>query len=172
MKEILTRAEGIINWVTDFGAVLGGALTGVMTLIVTYAVVMRYFLNRPIGWSEEISIYLMIWAVFLGAAYTLKENAHIGVDLLMSKLPPHLKAYFHLFHYVVGLLFIGVLFFKGVGLVNLSIMLDNRSISIDFPIYAIQLAVPVGAMLLALQMFINLVKLLAHWGERSTMPQG
>jgi hypothetical protein len=30
----------------------------------------------------------------------------------------------------------------------------------------------VGAMLLALQMFINLVKLLAHWGERSTLPQG
>lgn len=165
MNRVFRRIEGIINGATDFGAVLGGVLTGVMTIIVTYAVMVRYLFNRPIGWSEEVSIYLMIWAVFLGTAYTLKEGSHIGVDLLMKRLPPHMRPYFHLFHCAVGIPFLGVLLFKGIGLVNLSIMLDNRSIATDFPLFTIQLAVPVGAGLLLFQMIIKLVKLLAHWGS-------
>ncbi|NWG01717.1 MAG: TRAP transporter small permease [Syntrophaceae bacterium] len=160
MSYVLRKIESLINGLTHVGSVLGGLFTGVMTFTVTYAVVMRYALNQPVGWSEEISTYLMIWAAFLGAAYALKEDAHIGVDLLLSKLPEKMKPCFHLFHCVVGIIFCSILFLKGLELVQFSISLNNRSIAIDFPLFIPQLAVPVGSALLFLQFFTKAVKLI------------
>lgn len=159
----LRIAEIVIDRLTTLGAVIGGIFTAVMAAIVTYAVVLRYLLDRPIGWSEEISIYLMIWAVFLGTAYTLKEDGHIGVDLLMKKIPGYLRPFFLLFHYVVGLLFLSVLFYKGIEMVNLAFTLDTRSMAINFPLFITYLAVPVGAALLILQLLVKMMKLCCQW---------
>jgi C4-dicarboxylate transporter, DctQ subunit len=166
VESFLRKTEKVIDWLTVFGAVIGGILTAIMTVIVTYAVVLRYLLNRPIGWSEEISIYLMIWAIFLGTAYTLKEDAHIGVDLLMKKIPEYMRPFFLLFHYVVGILFLSVLFYKGIEMVNLSFTLDTRSMAIDFPLYISYLAVPFGSALLLLQLLLKMTKLCCQWLPR------
>ncbi len=166
MESFLRKTEKVIDWLTVLGAAIGGILTAIMTVIVTYAVVLRYLLNRPIGWSEEISIYLMIWAIFLGAAYTLKEDAHIGVDLLMKKIPEYMRPFFLLFHYGVGILFLSVLFYKGIEMVNLSFTLDTRSMAIDFPLYISYLAVPFGSALLILQLLLKMTKLCCQWLPR------
>jgi C4-dicarboxylate transporter DctQ subunit len=167
MSYVLRKIETLINGLTHVGSVLGGIFTGVMTFMVTYAVVMRYAFNRPIGWSEEISIYLMIWAAFLGAAYALKEDAHIGVDLLLSRLPEKIKPCFLLFHCVVGLIFCSILFFKGLELVKFSIGLNNRSIAIDFPLFIPQLAVPVGSAILFLQFLAKAGKLIPGFRRKT-----
>jgi TRAP-type C4-dicarboxylate transport system permease small subunit len=166
VDSFLKKTEEVIDWLSVLGAAAGGILTAIMTLVVTYAVVLRYLLNRPIGWSEEISIYLMIWAVFLGTAYTLKEDAHIGVDLLMKAIPEYLKPFFLLFQYVVGLVFLSVLFYKGIQMVDLAFMLDTRSMAIDFPLYISYLAVPFGSALLFLQVLLKMTKLCCQWLPR------
>jgi TRAP-type C4-dicarboxylate transport system permease small subunit len=166
MESFLRKTEKVIDGLTVLGAAMGGILTAIITVIVTYAVVLRYLLNRPIGWSEEISIYLMIWAIFLGTAYTLKEDAHIGVDLLMKKIPEYMRPFFLLFHYVVAILFLSVLFYKGIQMVNLSFMLDTRSMAIDFPLYISYLAVPFGSALLILQLLLKAMKLCSQWLPR------
>jgi C4-dicarboxylate transporter DctQ subunit len=163
MRPLLKNTLKLIDRVTTISAVIGGVLIAVMTAIVTFAVITRYILDQPIGWSEEVSIYLMIWAIFLGAAYTLKQDAHIGVDLLMSRLPPHLKPILHCFHYLAGLLFISTLLFKGIEMINLSVMLGSRSIATDFPLYFVQLSVPIGAALLLLQLLSKLLHLIDQW---------
>jgi C4-dicarboxylate transporter DctQ subunit len=163
MQPLLKNTLKLIDLVTTISAVIGGVMIAVMTAIVTFAVITRYILDQPIGWSEEVSIYLMIWAVFLGAAYTLKQEAHIGVDLLMDRLPPHLKPFLHCFHYLAGLLFISTLLYKGIDMINLSVILGNRSIATDFPLYIVQLAVPIGAVLLILQLLSKLLHLIDQW---------
>ena len=165
MRPLLKNTLKIVDGLTTIGAVIGGALIAVMTAIVTIAVIARYLLSRPIGWSEEVSIYLMIWAIFLGTAYTLKHDAHIGVDLLMNRLSPRIKPFFHCFHYLAGLVFLSTLLIKGIDMIDLSIMLGSRSIATDFPLYLVQLAVPVGATLLILQIVSKLVHLIDQWPE-------
>jgi TRAP-type C4-dicarboxylate transport system permease small subunit len=163
MKSLLKLSLKAIDRLTTFGAVIGGALIAVMTAIVTIAVIARYVLSQPIGWSEEVSIYLMIWGIFLGTAFTLKHDAHIGVDLLMSRLSHRAKRFFHCFQYLVGLAFMSILLVKGIGMIKLSLMLDSRSIATDFPLYLIQLSVPVGAVLLMLQLVSKFVHLFDSW---------
>ncbi|WP_111646641.1 TRAP transporter small permease [Paranoxybacillus vitaminiphilus] len=58
-----------------------------MCILVFGNVVLRYIFNSGITWSEEMSRFLFIWMIFLGAIGALKDNDHLGVDTLLKKLP-------------------------------------------------------------------------------------
>jgi len=154
----------IIDVTTDVAAVMGGVFTGLMTLIVVYAVAARYVFNSPVGWSEEIAVYFLIWVVFLGAAYALKEDAHIGVDVLISRLSPPKKRLMLLFQYLVGVGFMSMLLVQGIDMVMFTMKMDSHSIAIEFPLVFSHLAVPVGSAILVLQFIKKLIALVA--GER------
>jgi TRAP-type C4-dicarboxylate transport system permease small subunit len=48
----------------------------------------RYALNDSAGWTEEISRYLLICTVFIGATISVRKNNHIQVDFFYRYLPP------------------------------------------------------------------------------------
>ncbi|MDM0041689.1 TRAP transporter small permease [Variovorax sp. J22G21] len=58
-----------------------------MVVLVFGNVVLRYAFNTGITMSEEVSRWLFVWLVFLGAIVALKEHAHLGSDMLVSRLP-------------------------------------------------------------------------------------
>jgi TRAP-type C4-dicarboxylate transport system permease small subunit len=57
------------------------------TAAVVHGVLSRYLFGNPTVWQTEVSIYLLIFVTFVGAAYGLKNQAHVGVDLLVERLP-------------------------------------------------------------------------------------
>jgi TRAP-type C4-dicarboxylate transport system permease small subunit len=59
-----------------------------MVLMVFGNVVLRYAFNSGITVSEELSRWLFVWLTFLGAIVGLKERAHLGTDVLVSRLGP------------------------------------------------------------------------------------
>jgi TRAP-type C4-dicarboxylate transport system permease small subunit len=59
----------------------------VMVVLVFGNVVLRYGFNSGITVSEEVSRWLFVWMTFLGAVVALKEHAHLGSDMLVSRLP-------------------------------------------------------------------------------------
>ena len=64
------------------------ALLGVMVVMVFGNVVLRYAFNSGITVSEELSRWAFVWVTFLGAIIGLKENAHLGTDMLVGRLGP------------------------------------------------------------------------------------
>jgi TRAP-type transport system small permease protein len=67
-------------------------LLAVMAAIVAAEVFCRYILNASLAWSEELSRYLFIWVSFLGAVIALVRGTHIGVDSLVRRLRPPVRA--------------------------------------------------------------------------------
>jgi TRAP-type C4-dicarboxylate transport system permease small subunit len=57
-----------------------------MVVMVFGNVVLRYAFNSGITVSEEISRWLFVWLTFLGAVVALRERAHLGSDMLVSRL--------------------------------------------------------------------------------------
>ena len=57
------------------------------TLLVLMNVFLRYFMNTGINWSEEVATMCFVWCIFVGSASAYKNGAHLGVDLLVKKLP-------------------------------------------------------------------------------------
>jgi TRAP-type C4-dicarboxylate transport system permease small subunit len=58
-----------------------------MVILVFGNVVARYVLNASIGWSEEVSRFMLIWLTFLGAVIAYMRNEHLGLDVLIQYLP-------------------------------------------------------------------------------------
>jgi TRAP-type C4-dicarboxylate transport system permease small subunit len=58
-----------------------------MVVLVFANVVLRYAFNSGITVSEELSRWLFVWLVFLGAIIGMKEHGHLGMDSLVSRLP-------------------------------------------------------------------------------------
>lgn len=84
----------------------------IMVVLVFGNVVLRYGFNSGITVSEEVSRWLFVWLTFLGAIVALKEHAHLGTDMLVSRLPVAGKKVC----LVIGqllMLFIAWLVFKG-----------------------------------------------------------
>ena len=58
-----------------------------MVVLVFGNVVLRYGFNTGITVSEEVSRWLFVYLTFLGAIVALYEHGHLGVDMLVAKLP-------------------------------------------------------------------------------------
>jgi len=58
-----------------------------MVVMVFGNVVLRYIFNSGITVSEEMSRYVFVWLVFVGAVVAMRENAHLGVDTVVALLP-------------------------------------------------------------------------------------
>lgn len=82
----------------------------VMVVLVFGNVVLRYGFNSGITVSEEVSRWLFIWVTFLGAVVALKEHGHLGVDMVVQRLPPLGKKICLVLGHVVMLYIVWLLF--------------------------------------------------------------
>ena len=52
----------------------------------------RYFLNAPLGWTEEVARYLLIVAAYFGCVVATRRDAHIKLELLGALVSPRVAA--------------------------------------------------------------------------------
>lgn len=73
--------------VTGSGVVVGFAafLIGVS---VTYGVLTRSVFGMTNAWVTDVNTYIMGFITFVGAGYALREEAHVGVEIVTRRLGP------------------------------------------------------------------------------------
>ncbi len=59
-----------------------------LTFIVGADITLRYLFLRPLGWVKEISEYILVVLGFLVAAWILKDDGHVKMDLVLTKVSP------------------------------------------------------------------------------------
>lgn len=78
---LLYRAiEQLMRWTTIVLLVL-------MVVIVFANVVSRYYLHASLAWSEEVARFMLVWLVFIGSFLAYIHDEHLGLDILVAKLP-------------------------------------------------------------------------------------
>ena len=133
--------EGYIkleNFITNF-------LLVSIVFFVFIAAVLRW-VGYPLAWSVEFAQLLFVWAIFLGANRTLREDKHIGVDFFVRKMPVRLRLTVEIMMYVLVIAFLVFLSYFGLMLsIENSVRLINN---LPFSYSMITMAVPVGSMLM------------------------
>jgi TRAP-type C4-dicarboxylate transport system permease small subunit len=61
-------------------------LLAAMVVMVFGNVVLRYLFDTGIDVSEELSRFFFVWLTFIGAVVVGRENAHLGVETLVTRL--------------------------------------------------------------------------------------
>ena len=79
-----------------FSTLLGKAaswLTLFMVLVTFIVVVMRYVFDAGLIWVQESVTWMHAVVFMVGAAYTLKEEDHVRVDVFYRSMSPVRKAW-------------------------------------------------------------------------------
>jgi TRAP-type C4-dicarboxylate transport system permease small subunit len=85
-----------------------------MTAFVAWQVFCRYVLNDSPSWTEPGAVMVMSWFIFLGAAVGVRENYHLGFDVLLYVLPKGGKRVLRMISDIVILAFgIGMIWYGG-----------------------------------------------------------
>jgi TRAP-type C4-dicarboxylate transport system permease small subunit len=114
VKNGLLRASRVLNMLSNTALWISGIGLVAMTLIVAYQVFMRYVINASPPWTEAGSIMIMSWFVFLGAAVGVRENFHMGFDVLIYVVPPGAKPWLrHLSDLAVFAFALGMMYYGG-----------------------------------------------------------
>ena len=91
------RFSQLIDSFTEKIGLLVSWLTTLMVLTVTYDVVMRYGFKKGNIAVQEMEWHLFAVIFLIGAAYALKKDAHVRVDIIYTKLSTKQKAWIDLF---------------------------------------------------------------------------
>lgn len=130
-------------------------LSVIMTATVLLGVFFRYVLRMPLGWSEELSRYVMIWMALLSVALCIWRHEHVGVTMFIKKLPrTFAKSVIFLSNSLV-LYFLWVLVSRG--LVMAEGGKSQLATGLGTNMYWWLLAVPVSAMLCMIMLICKMV---------------
>jgi TRAP-type C4-dicarboxylate transport system permease small subunit len=86
-KPRLAGVARALSSVSNAALYLAGAGLVAMSAIVFWQVFLRYVLNWGNAWTELSANLIMSWFIFLGAAVGVRENFHLGFDVLLYVLP-------------------------------------------------------------------------------------
>ncbi len=60
--------------------------------VLSYSVLIRYFLKLPTVWEDETAVFLLVGAMFLSAAHVQDRRGHIGIEAVVELLSPGVNA--------------------------------------------------------------------------------
>src|SRR3972149_6260098 len=154
IKVVVYRLEHLQRW----AALASGLFITTLMLITVYEVVMRYFLRLPTGRTQELEqYYLLVGVIFFAIGFTLLEEGHVTVDLVVSKLPPRVQLVMDgVIASAVIIVFAILLTWGGV---VLALRHQTATTAVTkMPLFIGYILIPIGSFLLLLQAVIRLIK--------------
>jgi C4-dicarboxylate transporter DctQ subunit len=137
-----------------FGAVAHRYLAGV-------PVIQDVMLKMDVSWAQELCIFMFVWMAKFGAAYGVRQGIHVGVDVLVRKLPDAQRRPMTLLALGCGALFTGIVGSLGANFVWHMAHTDQTSADLEVPMWLVYLCVPLGSGLMCfrfLQVGFNFIK--------------
>ena len=152
-----SRVERVITW----AARLGGLLILAVGFFVFYEVVCRHVFHSPTLWVMDYSIYLIMWAVLLGSAYTMRTHGQVLVDVVINKISPAHRRFIEFGIHIIILAFALTIAVAGTySCIRAYQMKELTMSALYIPLYYPMSSIPVGFALIVLEEICTISKLL------------
>lgn len=87
MKEFIVKLDKAFRRIVELERVAGGILLLVMLAICFAAVIMRYVVNAPLIWSEEIILVLLVIFGYICISIDVYRDAHVALTVVYNRVP-------------------------------------------------------------------------------------
>jgi tripartite ATP-independent transporter DctM subunit len=152
--QIMLSGETYLGRAVEIVAAL---LIAAEIVILFTGVISRYFLQRPLVWSDELASLLFLWLASLGAVVAFRRNEHMRMTALVGMTSPRVRAFLEAISIGAALAFL---------LFIIEPAYEFASEEIDVTTPALELsnawraaALPVGIALMALTAVIQLISI-------------
>lgn len=136
-----------------------------IALILIAAVFFRYFLQAPLFWAGEVSIFLMVWISFLGGSLGLKRKSQAAVLILVDKLSDKWQKIVSISIHIIMIVFLFILLYYSYQWVFSSNVAFQKSTALRMPMWIAYSSVPVGLTFATIHLFSHFIEIL-RGGEK------
>ena len=164
MQSLIRLIERVVT-VVGVGAAL---LLVPLVLATCYEVFSRYVLDAPTAWAYEVGYILTGSHFLLGLAYTLRQDLHIRIDVFTGRMSPRTRALVDTLAYTVMLPLLVWLAWMLLEYLIAGYTRGERSgqSSLNPPVWPFRLVFTISFALLALQVFVELLKSVSRLRKR------
>ncbi|MFM1653656.1 TRAP transporter small permease [Brevibacillus sp. B_LB10_24] len=156
MRDILQRYVQLIDLLNKLCGWCLAVIMAVMSILIFWQVAARYVFGSSLAWSEELSRFLMIFMVLMGAAVALGKGSLIAVEIVPEMAKDSLKRWIRLSTHVVSLIFYAILIIYGWKLAKN--FAGQIAPGTGISMFWIYLSLPIGGFLLFLNSISSMIK--------------
>jgi TRAP-type C4-dicarboxylate transport system permease small subunit len=156
----MLRLQSLAEGIARVGAVLGGALLLIASLVICVDITLRYTVSMTLGGADELSGYALAISSAWGLSAAVLTRSHIRIDTLYVRVGSRVRAILDLMSLAVLAFFFGLVTWYAFGVLQQSWTSGSRSLSeIQMPLVA-----PQGLWVLGLGFFVFVALLLLARG--------
>jgi C4-dicarboxylate transporter DctQ subunit len=152
MHELLRWAARCLDSLNRGLAALGCLLMVLITVAICLEILTRWMFDITNIWLVELSEIMLLYIVFLGAAWVLGKDAHVSLDVFLIRLSTKNQRRLHVALSILGATACFVLVWFGVDVMIDQFRNDIREPTIMAPkTFWITAVIPFGFLLLGVQ---------------------
>lgn len=171
MEKFARLVVSSIERLSVAGAALAGLSLFVVVFFVLYGVVMRYVFRSPTAWAIEFPSFMFLLVIAMTLAYVHRGRGHIGVELLAHKMPPVVQRFLFIVGSVILIVYAAIMTWGGLLKAWDHLQHGERSLEMEIPLVAVQMALPIGLLLLCLQAVVEIGKEVAALKAEKTVAE-
>ena len=161
MREKIIGLSKIIDSITLKLNGLSSIFIATITIFILAEIIARKFFNFGFLFVLEVSSYLLAASWFLSAAYTLRTDGHVRVNVFTNVLNERTSRTLDILATIIGIILCFVLFRAVYILATDSFFYNKTSFSpLRAPLYIPQAFIAIGMFFMLLQMVMRLLLLL------------
>jgi TRAP-type C4-dicarboxylate transport system permease small subunit len=130
----------------------------VAAFVLTYSVASRYFFHFSTDWQDELSVFLIVGAVFMSSAAIQARRGHVAIEAIVAVLPPGVNRVRHLLVDIASFVFCAYFSWKSWTLLH-EAWVDNYHSGSTWgpPLWIPYSLMAVGMTLLSIQLVLQVI---------------
>ncbi|WP_027127768.1 TRAP transporter small permease [Fusobacterium perfoetens] len=134
------------------------AIMGIMTLLVTWQVITRYFFNNPSIVTEQTSQYLFVWLVMYGSAYVFGKREHMQISFIRDLASPSIRKIIDIIQEIIITIFVITVMIYGGYFTSLRQM-GQVDAALQIPMGVVYSAIPISGIFIIFYAILNITKI-------------
>lgn len=137
-----------------------GFSTIIFAVIMFANVVLRNFFQMGLAWSNEVSSYLNIFAVYLAISAGFKYKDHVGVTAFVDFcIPKKIRKHFDTLSNAICIVFCVIVCYFSCKMVSNSMNTGQVSLVLQIPLWLIYLCMVLGMVGSIIRLIMEIVKI-------------
>src|SRR5262247_4147397 len=159
-------ADRIIAFVNDIVVKLSSVALVAAGFVLTYSVIVRYFLKISTDWQDEMSVFLIVGAVFMSSAAVQALRGHVAIETIVGLLPARVNRARQILVDAASLAFCAFFAWKSWTLLHEAWVEDYHSGSTCGPPLWLPYSLgTIGRVLLSIQILLQVMHELRRWSR-------
>ena len=163
LRKVSTTSSELFDNILRGASVVSSILIWVMIILVWFQVIARNFTEIVVPWTLELAEWSLLYICFVGAAWVLKNEGHVRIDIAINYLDQKNQALINGIMSIVGAVICLIITWYSAEMTWGLFQLDSKIVSVlDMPKGAITVIIPIGSLCLFIQFlrraYLNIFK--------------